>query len=243
MRNPPRFEGNPGPLEVPRPSLGGHGAPLLLAPGPYVGLAFTGGAGRPRGTHARVDSSSGCCANRWRVHWVSLSTAGLADQPAAAGNLAAARFSSGRRFTTPAIVMMRIQASTPDQGSPDAPGPSVAARRARFNELHGQTRWRTRFGETFARHRLTESGLCPAQRSPDLPWPTSSETGQSSSSSAPNTVSMTVVPCQRTFLLVIEPSSPVTFCHSTFLDSPPAQQRVCRDAGWSPAGEAGQTSS
>jgi hypothetical protein len=51
-----------------------------------------------------------------------------------------------------------------------------------------------------------------------------------------------VVPCQRTFLFVIESCSSGIFCHSTFLDSPPAQQRMRPDAGWGPTGEAGWAS-
>jgi hypothetical protein len=34
------------------------------------------------------------------------------------------------------------------------------------------------------------------------------------------------VPCQRTFLFVNESCSSGILCHSTFPDSPPAQQRV-----------------
>jgi hypothetical protein len=43
-----------------------------------------------------------------------------------------------------------------------------------------------------------------------------------------------IVPCQHTFLFVIESCSTGFLCHSTFPDSSPAQQRVRPDAGWEP---------
>src|ERR1017187_9640692 len=51
-----------------------------------------------------------------------------------------------------------------------------------------------------------------------------------------------VVLCQRTFLFDNEDCSTEGFCHSTFPDSPSAQQRVSPDAGWGPTREAGWAS-
>ncbi len=50
------------------------------------------------------------------------------------------------------------------------------------------------------------------------------------------------VPCQQTFLVVIQSSSSAIICHSTFLDSPSAQRRVRRDAACGPNGDVGRAS-